>query len=62
MKKYVFNVEEQENGKLRFSSTNNGFSGFEVLGILERKKQDILDQLSGKIKPETIERKIIKEV
>ncbi len=60
MKKYILEAK-LEDGRLKVSSENDGFSGLEVLGILQMKVVDVLDQLSGKITPDIIERKVIKE-
>lgn len=45
----VFEVDEV-NEKLNISGTNEGFSGFELVGILECKKQDIIDQMTSRAK------------
>lgn len=39
-------------------SENDGFTPLELLGILEYKKSDIYSQMSGKIKPDIIKRKV----
>lgn len=40
-------VFEENDGILNVSATNSGFSGVELVGLLETKKQDIVDQLIG---------------
>jgi len=45
----VFEVDEV-NERLNISGTNEGFSGYELVGILECKKQDIIDQITGRAK------------
>lgn len=63
MKKYVMIFEETEKDgdcMVRSHGTNEGFSALEVLGILEWKRNDVLRQLNGEIKPENVTRQIIK--
>lgn len=60
-KTYKLTVIEDDNKKLTFDSESDGFNALEVLGILERKKQDIMNQMNGHIKPDTIKRKIIED-
>lgn len=55
MKRYEFIVIE-DGKNYTFNSTNEGFNAFEILGILEKKKIDILEQIEGKIKPDVINR------
>lgn len=61
MKKYTFTVSESEDGTIHFNSVNDGFDGFAVLGFLCAKTDDVLSQLKGTIKPDTITRTVIKE-
>ncbi len=60
MKRYTLEAKI-EDGRLKVNSENDGFNGLEVLGILQMKVVDVLAQLSGKITPDIIERKVIKE-
>ncbi len=64
MQKYVFIYEREENedgsAKCRMHSENDGFNQLELLGILEWKRDDVLRQLNGEIKPENVTRHIVK--
>jgi hypothetical protein len=53
-------IEQFNDGSTTMKRTSDGFLGFELLGLIEQMKQDILKQLSGDIKPDIIERKYIK--
>ena len=43
----VFEVDEV-NDRVNISGTNTGFTALELVGILECKKQDIVDQITGR--------------
>jgi hypothetical protein len=45
MKRFVMTVTE-EGGNIHIDGENSGFSGIELVGIFEAKKQDILDQMN----------------
>ena len=49
-KHYEISMGETEKG-FYVKGRNDGFSAIEILGFLDWKRQDILDQLAGKIKP-----------
>lgn len=59
MKKYVLEVTEDDQGKLRFDSLCEGFHGFEVLGFLDWKLEDIRAQLRDGFRPDEVERRVI---
>jgi hypothetical protein len=59
MAKYTFEVVRDENGNLFMKSTSDGFLGFEVLGFLDFKCDDIRRQLRDEIAPDYIERTVI---
>ena len=59
MKIYELKAEINDEGKFNISSKCDGFNGLEVLGILELKVNDVLDQLSGKTHPDTIKREVV---
>lgn len=59
MKKYTIEVTS-ENGTCNVSSTNDGFTAFELIGILESKKLDIIAQMTGEIKPTITKREVVK--
>ena len=60
-KKYRLAVTLDENGDLDISSSNDGFNTFELLGFLQFKIEDVINQLNGKVKPDIIERMVIKD-
>ena len=65
-KKYTLSAEfkynETEHGyRQHMKRSNDGFSGYEVIGILEEAKQDVLNQLAGQIKPDIIKREAVEE-
>ena len=39
-------IVTSENNRLTFKATNNGFNAIELVGILESKKLDILNQIN----------------
>lgn len=41
--------------------TNDGFNAFELMGILELSKDDIINQIKGNVKPDIIKRKLIEK-
>jgi len=59
-KTYKFTVTETDK-KLTFESESDGFNALEILGILESKKQDIINQMSGKFQPDIIKRKVLED-
>lgn len=59
-KKYRLAITLGENGKLDVSSSNDGFNAFELLGFLDFKANDIREQIKGNVKPDIIERTVIK--
>lgn len=54
MKYYTFVIKQTDEGKLTFRGTCKGFNSFEIIGFLERKKQDIMQQITGEIKPDFV--------
>ena len=59
-KKWV--IELISNGDfVTLNRTNEGFTAYELLGILTQAKEDILKQIAGEIKPNIINRKIIED-
>jgi hypothetical protein len=47
-------------GSTALSRINDGFNAFELMGLLELSKDDIINQMKGNVKPEVIKRKVIK--
>ena len=45
MRKFTLTLTENENGDSTVSTENDGFNALELLGFLEMKQQDILEQL-----------------
>ena len=62
IRKRTWTVElvEYSDGTSKMNREVNGFLGFELLGLLEDMKSDIIEQLRGRIKPTVIERTVIK--
>lgn len=60
-KKRTWTVEftEYSDGTSSMKRTVNGFFGFEILGLIEDIKSDIIEQLRGRINPTIIERNVI---
>jgi arginine decarboxylase-like protein len=58
-KEYILTVTRNDDGNIHMESTNDGFTGFEVLGFLSLKQEDIMSQLRGQVRPDKITRKVI---
>ena len=56
MKIFTITFTENENGNVECRATNQGFTGMELLGLLEVKKADVLKQF---MYPDAFERRII---
>lgn len=61
LKTWHIEVFEDSDGKQFVKSTNMGFHQFELLGLLEWKQLDIIQQMSGQFKPSLVERIAEKE-
>ncbi len=61
-KYFLIRISETENGTLKISSRNDGFTPLELIGLLSYKKDDIMAQMKGEIKPDIIERELVKGV
>lgn len=61
-KKYTIELRDDD-GKITMHRTNDGFGAFELLGMLEITKHDILDQLEGVSRGEVdvVKRTVIEE-
>ena len=59
-KTWTVELVEYSDGTSKMNREVNGFSGFELLGLIEDMKSDIIEQLRGRIKPTVIERTVIK--
>lgn len=56
---YEFRLERREDGTSHLTRTNKGFNAFELLGLMELTQADVIEQIRGEVKPDTIERKVI---
>ena len=55
----TYTIQLEISDKVKLIRENNGFSPYELLGLLEQIQLDILQQLSGDVKPDIIQRNII---
>lgn len=56
---YTIEVETYSDGTSNMKRTCDGFYFYELLGILDFTRDEILQQIKGKIKPDIVERKVI---
>ena len=56
---WVVNYITYDDGTTTLNRVNVGFNPFELLGMLEISKDDIIQQIKGQIKPDIIKRKVI---
>jgi len=61
MKRCYIMVVTETDGHLNIHRTNRGFNSFELMGLIENSLLDVRDQIQGKIKPDVITRKFIKD-
>ena len=63
MKKFTLTLTEKENGDSTVITKNDGFTGLELLGFLEMKQQDILEQIRhpAKFVRKTADGEVVKE-
>lgn len=59
-KTWTVEVHEYEDGSYGIVRTNDGFAAHELLGICEFTREDIIEQMSGRIQPDIVERKVVK--
>ena len=55
----TYTIQLEISDKVKLIRKNNGFNPYELLGLLEQIQLDILQQLSGDVKPDIIQRNII---
>ena len=61
-KKYIIEIIEEEDGKVRINRTCDGFTAYELLGLLWSTHRDIRRQIRGKKQAYTIiNRRMVKE-
>ncbi|MDR9419475.1 hypothetical protein [Gracilimonas sp.] len=60
MKKYKLKITEKDDESFEIDSKNEGFNSLELYAILDIKRQDILKQIHGEIKPDFV-RKYVEE-
>ena len=59
-RKWIVEHITYNDGTTAISRTNDGFNAYELMGVLELSKDDIINQIKGNVKPEIIKRKVIK--
>ena len=57
-RKWVVEHITYDDGKCELKRTNDGFNSFELMGILELSKDDIINQIKGNVKPDIVKRKV----
>lgn len=58
---YQVTIRTNENGSIAVARVNQGINPYELLGLLEHAKQEVLMTLAGKIKPDLITRTYVKD-
>lgn len=56
MKRYVIEIEEDEDGRVLLRSHNIGFNVFELIGLLNTKSIDLQRQAQEELAPDRIKR------
>lgn len=59
--KYTILREHLSDGRVLEHRRNDGLNGLELLGLLFRVQQDVINQISGKIPPPTLIKRQIKK-
>ena len=60
LKKYTI-IVKYYGDKSEMERKNYGFNPLELLGVLEFSQREIMEQIQGKIQPEVIKRKVVKD-
>lgn len=60
-KKWTIEIKSYDDGSFTLKRTNEGFTALELLGLIFKAQMEILDQISGKIKPTVTERIVVKD-
>jgi len=58
-KKYTIELIENNDGTSILNRRNDGFNGYELLGIMEKIQLDILQQLAGNVKVDVVKREVV---
>jgi len=62
MKYYKLEITCDDDGNnLSIKGEASGFRGFEILGFLDWKREDIIAQIRGAVKPDIVERTVVTE-
>ncbi|MGF7230354.1 hypothetical protein [Arachidicoccus sp.] len=59
-KTWLVEVSFFDDGSNGLKRTNDGFTSWELMGLLEITKKDLFDQLEKRVTPDYIERKVVK--
>lgn len=58
---YTIEYSVMANGQTKLHRKTDGFNSFELLGLLDLMRGEIIDQMKGKIKPDIIKREVVGE-
>jgi hypothetical protein len=61
VKKYTITITETDDGRTHMNRLSDGFTPLELLGAIELTRSEIIDQLHGKFKPDTVTRRVVEE-
>jgi hypothetical protein len=61
MKKKFILVVCNNGDTLQVHSKNDGYTSLEIIGLLDFKKNDIIKQICGEVKPDVIKRTVVVE-
>ena len=61
-RKWIVEFITYDDQSTELKRTCEGFNAFELMGVLELSKDDIINQIKGNIKPDIIKRKVIKTI
>jgi hypothetical protein len=59
IKTWTVKLTVYSDGTSKLERTNDGFHAYELLGLVESAKQEIIKQMQGKMKPTITKRKVI---
>ena len=59
-RKWIVEHIMYDDGTTQLSRKNDGFNSFELMGLLELSKDDIINQIKGNVKPDVVKRKVKK--